>query len=77
MQVVGLLDDIGEGNAEFERDEGVAVRCAAVFGIMVVAVVMLVVVVDGTHTPVTFYVPMGREEESVAESQSAAPGVAL
>jgi len=56
---VGLLDDIGEGNAEFERDEGVAVRCAAVFGIMVVAVVMLVVVVDGTHTPVTFYVPMG------------------
>ena len=59
MQVVGLLDDIGEGNAEFERDEGVAVRCAAVFGIMVVAVVMLVVVVDGTHTPVTFYVPMG------------------
>ena len=44
---------------------------------MVVAVVMFVVVVDGTHTPVTFYVPMGREEESVAESQSAAPGVAL
>ena len=24
MQVVGLLDDIGKGNAEFERDEGVA-----------------------------------------------------
>ena len=64
MQVVGLLDDIGEGNAEFERDEGVAVRCAAVFGIMVVAVVMLVVVVDGTHTPVTFYVQWGERKKA-------------